>query len=82
MCICILYVRAQTYMSVYVCLCVYECICLCFHVCTCEWVYVLCACICVYVWLSERSGTNVTLLPQSICTDGELCADDLEMPIH
>lgn len=37
LCICILYVHVQTYMSVYVCLCIN--VCLCFHVCTCEWVY-------------------------------------------
>lgn len=49
----------------------------------CLWVvYVLCACAYVYVWLYEYSGMNVTLLPQSICTDDDLCADNLEMPMH
>ena len=74
-----------------VCANIFECICvLCVwmfvsvYMCICEWVcmFYMYARMCVSMWLSERSRANVTSLPQRICTDSELCAINLEIPMH
>ena len=54
------------------------------YMCICEWVcmFYMYACMRVSMWLSEHSRANVTPLSQRICTDSELCAINLEIPMH